>query len=113
LKFSYFKALLATVYLVIYLPLRVVDNTTGRLSKMSCPGTLNKFTFVTFSPDGEHIISASFDQMILLWDAEIGEVVIGLLDMHTDRAHCVAFSGGSCWTIREVNWWVLLCHIFT
>ncbi|KAF8962292.1 hypothetical protein BDZ97DRAFT_1702551 [Flammula alnicola] len=63
----------------------------------SIQGTLNghteAVTSVTFSEDGKHIVSGSYDMTIRLWDAETGEQLGMPLKGHTDVVFSVAFSG--------------------
>ena len=49
-------------------------------------------TSVEFSPDGKHIVSASVDDTIRLWDAETGELLRPPLQGHKDSVTSVAFS---------------------
>ena len=45
---------------------------------------------VVFSPDGQRLASASFDQTVRVWDAATGQQLL-LLKGHTDRVRGVAF----------------------
>ena len=55
-------------------------------------GHTDSVSSVAFSQDGKHIISASSDQKIRVWDAETGEVVVGPLKGHTNWVYSIAFS---------------------
>jgi WD40 repeat protein len=46
---------------------------------------------VAFSPDGQHVASASEDHTIRMWNATTGELV-AVFTGHTDEVICVAFS---------------------
>ena len=45
-----------------------------------------------FSPDGKHVVSASEDKAICLWDAETGDLLRPPLEGHGDTVSSVAFS---------------------
>ena len=47
---------------------------------------------VTYSPDGRHIISGSYDNMIRVWDAETGAAVGKPLEGHSGFVQSVAYS---------------------
>ncbi|KIJ39191.1 hypothetical protein M422DRAFT_175509 [Sphaerobolus stellatus SS14] len=47
---------------------------------------------VSFSPDGERVVSGSYDQTIRIWNAHTGELVSGPFQGHTDSISSVAFS---------------------
>ncbi|KAF7344289.1 WD-REPEATS-REGION domain-containing protein [Mycena venus] len=47
---------------------------------------------LAFSPDGRHIVSASDDNTLRLWDAETGAQIGDALEGHTDWVWSVAFS---------------------
>ena len=47
---------------------------------------------VTFSPDGRHIVSGSYDKTIQVWDAQTGVQVGNSLQGHTQAVNSVAFS---------------------
>ena len=47
---------------------------------------------VAFSPDGQHIVSGSFDQTIYVWSVMTGQMVAGPFRGHSDVVSSVAFS---------------------
>jgi WD40 repeat protein len=47
---------------------------------------------VGFSPDGQRIVSGSYDKTICVWNAMTGEVVAGPFTGHTGYVMSVAFS---------------------
>ena len=47
---------------------------------------------VSFSPDGRHIVSASWDKTVRVWDAQTGQNVIDPVKGHDDLVTSVAFS---------------------
>jgi len=47
---------------------------------------------VAYSPDGQHIISGSFDKTIRIWNAETGSAVGKPLEGHTGWVSSVAYS---------------------
>ncbi|KAG2065892.1 WD40 repeat-like protein [Suillus decipiens] len=49
-------------------------------------------TSVSFSPDGAHIVSGSWDETVRLWDAVTGEPVGEPLQGHTNWVNSVSFS---------------------
>jgi hypothetical protein len=55
-------------------------------------GTLDSVWSVAYSPDGQHIISGSYDRTIRIWDAETGAPVGDPLEGHTDWVQSVASS---------------------
>jgi WD40 repeat protein len=48
-------------------------------------------TSVTFSPDGKLIVAGSYNWAIMVWDAEMGDIISGPLDGHTGSVTSVAF----------------------
>ncbi|KAF7966723.1 hypothetical protein HWV62_37265, partial [Athelia sp. TMB] len=47
---------------------------------------------VSYSPDGKHIVSGSWDRSICIWDAETGELVVGPLTGHSIPVTSVKYS---------------------
>jgi WD40 repeat protein len=47
---------------------------------------------VAFSPDGKQVVSGSLDETIRVWDAEMGVIVSGPFEGHSDSVTSVAFS---------------------
>ena len=55
-------------------------------------GHTSSITSVSFSPDGRHIVSGSWDETIQVWDAQTGGQVGSPLQGHTGWVTSVAFS---------------------
>jgi len=47
---------------------------------------------VAYSPDGQHIVSGSDDNTVIIWDARTGKVISGPLKGHTGSIFSVAYS---------------------
>ena len=47
---------------------------------------------VSFSPDGKHIVSGSYDSTVRIWDAALGQAIGEPLRGHTDSVRSVSFS---------------------
>ncbi|KAH8664619.1 WD40-repeat-containing domain protein, partial [Xylariales sp. PMI_506] len=54
-------------------------------------GHTDKVTAVTFSPDGQQLVSASHDHTIRFWGPSTGRV-LQTLEGHTDKVTAVTFS---------------------
>jgi WD40 repeat protein len=54
-------------------------------------GHLDMVTCATFSPDGERIVTGSWDGTAKVWEAASGRELFAL-EGHTDRINSVAFS---------------------
>jgi WD40 repeat protein len=60
-------------------------------------GHTNTVCSVAFSADGEHILSASWDSTIRVWDLRTGALILGPLVGHTDSVYVALFSpNGKC-----------------
>ena len=55
-------------------------------------GHSGQVTSVAFSPDGQHIVSGSYDYTICVWNTMTGEIVAGPFSGHADWVNSVAFS---------------------
>ncbi|KIM73277.1 hypothetical protein PILCRDRAFT_731139 [Piloderma croceum F 1598] len=55
-------------------------------------GHTNLVTSVSFSLDGKHIVSGSYDKTIRVWDVQTGHMVSGPFKGHTDSVSSVSFS---------------------
>ena len=60
--------------------------------EVSLSGHTGSVTFVSFSPDGKRIVSASWDKTIRIWNAGTGEMVLGPLEGHTSAVYSALFS---------------------
>ncbi|KAG8724229.1 hypothetical protein FRC09_020733 [Ceratobasidium sp. 395] len=52
---------------------------------------------VAVSPNGQRIVSGSDDEMVRVWDAETGDMVLGPLNENSGLVSCVAFSPDGRW----------------
>jgi WD40 repeat protein len=54
-------------------------------------------TSLSYSPDGQHVISSSADKTIRIWDVETGTAVGKPLEGHTETVWSIAYSpDGQC-----------------
>ena len=67
-----------------------MDALTG-VELTSLNGHTSGVNSVAFSPDGNHIVSGSFDESVRVWDALMG-VELTSLNGHTSFVNSVAFS---------------------
>ena len=66
--------------------------TTGETVAPPFTGHTGRVNSVTFSPNGQHIVSGSNDETIRVWDPMTGETVAGPFTGHTNLVNSVAFS---------------------
>jgi WD40 repeat protein/predicted Ser/Thr protein kinase len=71
-------------------PAKVWDAETGRL-KRTLLGHAELVYGVSFSPDGQRILSGSADKTAKVWDLETGREIHTLTE-HTDQVHSIAWS---------------------
>jgi WD40 repeat protein len=71
--------------------IQVWDVITGKVLARPFKGHTNAVRSVAFSPDGQHIVSGSFDQTVCVWDSQTGQVVAGPFTGHTGWIWSVAF----------------------
>ncbi len=83
--------------------IRIWDAETGAAVGNPLEGHTDMVESVTYSLDGRHIISGSYDKTVRIWDAETGAAVGNPLKGHTDAVLSVAYSpdgryiiSGSC-----------------
>jgi WD40 repeat protein len=58
-------------------------------------GHPNGVTSAVFSPDGNRVVSGSYDGSMCMWDVETGQRIAGPFQGHTDWVTCLAFSPDS------------------
>src|SRR5882757_5258901 len=70
---------------------------TGKLLSWPAPplqwtGHTGSINCISYSQNGSHIATGSFDETVRIWDAETGAVVGNPLEGHTDFVRSVAYS---------------------
>ena len=70
----------------------VWDVETGRRSGESLEGHTDSVGCLSFSPDGQYLVSGSDDMTIMIWDVNGRKVKTGPLKKHTQRVTAVNFS---------------------
>ncbi|KAF7974595.1 hypothetical protein HWV62_11874 [Athelia sp. TMB] len=55
-------------------------------------GHTNNVSSVSYSPDGRHIVSVSWDRSMYIWDAETGEIAAGPFTGHSSAITSVSYS---------------------
>ncbi|KIJ35557.1 hypothetical protein M422DRAFT_180537, partial [Sphaerobolus stellatus SS14] len=74
------------------LNIRIWNADTGELITGPLEGHSGSVSSVTFSSDGQRIVSGSDDQTIRIWNADTGELIIGPLEGHSGSVSSVSFS---------------------
>ncbi|KAF7966724.1 hypothetical protein HWV62_37267 [Athelia sp. TMB] len=67
-----------------------LDNWPAALKTIE--GHTNTVSSVSYSPDGRHIVSASWDESMYIWDAETGEIAAGPFTWHSSPITSVSYS---------------------
>ncbi|KAG8831557.1 hypothetical protein FRC17_002971, partial [Serendipita sp. 399] len=75
-----------------YATVRIWDVETGQQLGASLEGHEYAVTSVAFSPDGQRIVSSSYDRTVRIWDVETSQQLGTSLEGHEDRVSSVAFS---------------------
>lgn len=70
---------------------RVWDRVTGAGVAL-LTGHTNTIDSVRWSPDGQHLLTASWDGTIRLWDVRRGRKVLNIYEGHTDQVYMVRWS---------------------
>jgi WD40 repeat protein/serine/threonine protein kinase/TPR repeat protein len=65
---------------------------------LAITGHTDRTRWASFSPDGQRIVTASFDKTARVWDAATGRPLL-LLAGHTDRVMSAAFSADGRWIV--------------
>ncbi|KAI0037444.1 WD40 repeat-like protein, partial [Auriscalpium vulgare] len=72
--------------------IRIWDAHTGQPVGTPLEGHTEQVQSVAYSPDGQHIVSGSYDKTIRIWDAHTGQPVGTPFEGHTDFVQAVACS---------------------
>jgi WD40 repeat protein len=72
--------------------IRLRDTQTGNDIVPPMLGHEDHVYFVAFSPDGKHIVSASDDHTICVWNSETGDMALGPMKGHTELVYSAVFS---------------------
>ncbi|KAF7974594.1 hypothetical protein HWV62_11872 [Athelia sp. TMB] len=67
-----------------------LDNWPAALKTIE--GHTKTVTSVSYSPDGRHIVSVSWDESMYIWDAETGEIAAGPFTGHSSAITSVSYS---------------------
>ncbi|KIJ49067.1 hypothetical protein M422DRAFT_161600, partial [Sphaerobolus stellatus SS14] len=65
--------------------IRIWNAYTGELVSGPFEGHTSVVSSVAFSPDGQRVVSGSYDKIIRIWNAHTGELVSQLFEGHTDQ----------------------------
>ncbi|KAJ3976103.1 WD40-repeat-containing domain protein [Lentinula raphanica] len=72
--------------------LKIWNAQTGEATGRILQGHSEAVTCIAFSPDGEKIVSGSWDETVRIWNVETGETITGPLLGHSHCIGSVAFS---------------------
>jgi len=83
--------------------IRIWDAESGAAVGKPLEGHTGPVWSLDYSPDGQHIISGSYDKTIRIWDAESGAAVGKPLEGHTGTMLSVAYSPDGGRIVSELS----------